>query len=226
MMRDTKLEANKDEMVMQRAVVADVVSGSPNTNATRMGWTCPEIVGATTDTWWEHSCTMHQPRKFTDASGVSVTDCKGFLGHTMTVNASKKVMTRHIDASEREGETSYRIVDTGSNMRETDDESVIAVKQIPYAWSFPEEYQRWVQGVLAGTGECLRAEDQRYHHPCLKIVTACYTLVGLDVRSDEIKDVSYDDLWSAMLKSIREPEGFSSALAPLALFVRESCSAR
>ena len=59
--RDTGLEA-KDEMVKQRAVVADAVSGSPNTKMIGMGWTCPEIVGATTDTLWEHLCTMHAIR--------------------------------------------------------------------------------------------------------------------------------------------------------------------
>ena len=86
------------------------------------------------------------PEIIMDVSGVSVTDCKGFLGHTMTVNASKKVMTTHIDASEREGVTSYRIVDPGDNMRETDDESVIAVKQDPLRLEFPRGIQKMGTG--------------------------------------------------------------------------------
>ena len=99
----------------QRGIVADTFS-----------------VGATTDTLWEALVyNARNPQKFMDVSDVSVTDCKGFLGRTMTVNASKGVMTEHIYASERKGEISYRIVDPDSNMRETDDERVIAVKEEP-----------------------------------------------------------------------------------------------
>merc|ERR1719422_1070702 len=194
-------------------IVFNSVTGVDNTTVSGavigMGWTSAPVVGATSDNLWEALVfNARNPQNFMDVSEVAVSDCPGFLSRSMKINASQKRRLEHIYASERKGEMVYRIVDDATG-RETEDERVIAVKTEPLrleffhrnsqdgyrvSWQAPvETCQKMINDVIAYAGK-MQSSGQK--------------VVGLGVRSDEIKGVSHDDLWRAMLKSIREPQAF------------------
>ena len=75
------------------------------------------MVGVTTDTLREHVCAMNAIGIFVNASEASRLLIVRASWSYITVSALKKVRTGHFYASEREGETSYRIAGFGRNMR-------------------------------------------------------------------------------------------------------------
>merc|ERR1712242_657055 len=166
----------------------------------------------TTSTWDGRWAALilkaRNPQKFKmDVSDVSVADRPGYLARSMTINQTGKRVEEHIYASERKGEIIYRLVDAATK-RETDDERVIAVKEEPLRMEFfhrhvSDGYRSYWQAPLDSVTQMLqelvdyasKAEGQG-------------GVVGLGIRSEEIKGVSHDSLWRSMMESIREPSRF------------------
>merc|ERR1712012_1251424 len=176
-----------------------------------MGWTSPEITTSTWDGLWEALIfKARNPQKFKmDVSNVIVADRAGFLARSMTINSSGAKVEEHIYANERKGEIMYRVVDPKTK-RETDDERVIAVKEGPLRMEFfhrhvSDGYRSYWQAPL-DTVKTMLQELSDY---------AAKTegkggVVGLGIRSEEIKGVSHDSLWRSMMESIREPARFNA----------------
>jgi hypothetical protein len=174
-----------------------------------MGWTSPEVTTSTWDGLWEALIfKARNPEKFKmDVSNVVVADRPGYLARSMTINSSGATVQEHIYASERKGEIIYRIVDPGTK-RETDDERVIAVKDGPLRMEFfhrhvSDGYRTFWQAPLDSVQQMIQE----------LVDYAAKTegkggVVGLGIRSDEIKGVSHDSLWRSMMESIREPARF------------------
>merc|ERR1712127_1074392 len=142
-----------------------------------------------------------------DVSDVVVADRPGYIARSMTINATKARVEEHIYASERKGEMIYRLVDSATK-RETDDERVIAVKEGPLRLEFfhrhvSDGYRTYWQAPLDSVQKMIqelieyasKTEGKR-------------EVVGLGIRSEEIKGVSHDALWRSMMASIREPARF------------------
>merc|ERR1712045_1114597 len=113
----------------------------------------------------------------------------------------------HIYANERTGEIIYRIVDPGTKM-ETDDERVIAVKEGPLRMEFfhhhvSDGYRSYWQAPL----DTVKTMLQELSDYAAKM-EGKGGVVGLGIRSEEIKGVSHDSLWRSMTESIREPSRF------------------
>merc|ERR1711963_137410 len=174
-----------------------------------MGWTSPEVTTASWDGLWAAIiCKARNPEKFNmDVSDVVVADRPGYLARSMTINPTGKRVEEHIYASERKGEIIYRLVDPATKA-ETDDERVIAVKESPLRMEFfhrhvSDGYRMYWQAPLDSVQGMLQ-----------KLVDyASKTeggggVVGLGVRSDEVKGVSHDSLWRSMMLSIRDPARF------------------
>merc|ERR1712127_279088 len=125
----------------------------------------------------------------------------------MTINPTGASVQEHIYASERTGEIIYRIVDPGTK-RETDDERVIAVKEGPLRMEFFHRH------VSDGYRTYWQAPSDSVKQMVQELVDyAAKTegkggVVGLGIRSEEIKGVSHDSLWRSMTESIREPARF------------------
>merc|ERR1719210_1953776 len=174
-----------------------------------MGWTSPEITTSSWDGLWEALIfKARNPEKFKmDVSNVVVADRPGYLARSMTINSSGASVQEHIYASERKGEIMYRIVDPGTK-RETDDERVIAVKDCPLRMEFfhrhvSDGYRSYWQAPLDSVKQMVQE----------LVDYAAKTegkggVVGLGIRSEEIKAVSHDSLWRSMMESIREPARF------------------
>jgi len=112
----------------------------------------------------------------------------------------------HIYASERKGEIIYRLVDP-STKAETDDERVIAVKDGPLRMEFfhrhvSDGYRMYWQAPVDSVQQMLQ-ELVDYASK-----TESQGVVGLGIRSEEIKGVSHDSLWRSMMLSIRDPARF------------------
>merc|ERR1719336_1963697 len=142
-----------------------------------------------------------------DVSNVVVADRPGYLARSMTINPTGKRVEEHIYASERKGEVVYRVVDPDTK-QETDDERVIAVKESPLRMEFfhrhvSDGYRMYWQAPVDSVQQMLqelvdyasKTEDQG-------------GVVGLGVRSEEVKGVSHDSLWRSMILSIRDPARF------------------
>jgi len=173
-----------------------------------MGWTSPEITTTDLDGLWEALVyKARNPAKFMDVSDVNVADRPGFLARAMTVNAKKQRVEEHVYVNERKGEMIYRVVNS-STKAETDDERVIAVKENPLRLEFFHRHATdgyriyWKAPVGAVQNMC----DELLGYAAK--MNNKSTVVGLGVRSAEIKGVSHDNLWRAMLQSIREPGRF------------------
>ena len=174
-----------------------------------MGWTSPEVTTSTWDGLWEALVfKARNPQKFKmDVSDVSVADRPGYLARSMTINPTGARVQEHIYASERKGEMIYRIVDPATK-RETDDERVIAVKEGPLRMEFfhrhvSDGYRTYWQAPLDSVKQMIQE----------LVDYAAKTegkggVVGLGIRSEEIKGVSHDSLWRSMQESIREPARF------------------
>merc|ERR1711963_727209 len=175
-----------------------------------MGWTSPEITTSTWDGLWEALIfKARSPEKFKmDVSNVVVADRPGYLARSMTINPTGKRVEEHIYASERKGEIIYRLVDPITK-GETDDERVIAVKENPLRMEFfhrhvSDGYRMYWQAPVESVQDMLqelvdyasKGEGQE--------------VVGLGIRSKEIKGVSHDSLWRSMVLSIRDPARFFS----------------
>merc|ERR1719210_389233 len=142
-----------------------------------------------------------------DVSNVVVADRPGYLARSMTINSSGATVQEHIYASERKGEIMYRIVEPGTK-RETDDERVIAVKEGPLRMEFfhrhvSDGYRSYWQAPLDTMTQMIQE----------LVDYAARTegkggVVGLGIRSEEIKGVSHDSLWRSMMLSIRDPARF------------------
>merc|ERR1712012_1348798 len=185
--------------------------GAPTTSGqvVGMGWTSPEITTSTWDGLWEALIfKARNPEKFKmDVSNVVVADRPGYLARSMTINSSGTSVQEHIYASERKGEIIYRIVDPGTK-RETDDERVIAVKEGPLRMEFfhrhvSDGYRSYWQAPLDSVTQMVQE----------LVDYAARTegkggVVGLGIRSEEIKGVSHDSLWRSMMESIRDPARF------------------
>merc|ERR550525_883868 len=148
------------------------------------------------------------PQKFKmDASNVVVADRPGFLARTMTINPTGANVTEHIYANERQGEIIYRIVDPKTK-RETDDERVIAVKEGPLRMEFFHRH------VSDGYRSYWQAPVDTVKQMVQELVDYAAKsegkggVVGLGIRSEEIKGVSHDSLWRSMMESIRDPARF------------------
>merc|ERR1719461_2278872 len=174
-----------------------------------MGWTSPEITTSTWDGLWEALIfKARNPEKFKmDVSNVVVADRPGYLARSMTINSTKARVHEHIYANERKGEIIYRIVDAETK-KESDDERVIAVKDGPLRMEFfhrhvSNGYRSYWQAPLDSVTQMIQE----------LVDYAARTegkggVVGLGVRSEEIKGVSHDSLWRSMMESIREPSRF------------------
>merc|ERR1719497_266929 len=95
-------------------------------------------------------------------------------------------------------------------MRETDDERVIAVKEEPLRMEFfhrhvSDGYRSYWQAPLDSVQQMLQ-ELVDYASK----TEGQGGVVGLGVRSEEIKGVSHDSLWRSMMLSIRDPARFFS----------------
>ena len=174
-----------------------------------MGWTSPEVTTSTWDGLWEALIfKARNPQKFNmDVSDVVVADRPGFLARSMTINPTGASVQEHIYASERTGEIIYRVVDPGTK-RETDDERVIAVKDGPLRMEFfhrhvSDGYRSYWQAPLDSVKQMVQElVDYAAKNEGKGGV------VGLGIRSEEIKGVSHDSLWRSMMESIREPSRF------------------
>merc|ERR1712241_1598412 len=176
-----------------------------------MGWTSPEVTTATWDGLWAALVfKARNPEKFKmDVSDVVVADRPGYLARSMTINPTGKRVEEHIYASERKGEIIYRVVDAATK-RETDDERVIAVKEEPLRMEFfhrhvSDGYRSYWQAPLDSVQQMLQ-ELVDYASK----TEGQGGVVGLGVRSEEIKGVSHDSLWRSMMLSIRDPARFFS----------------
>merc|ERR1719476_627042 len=176
-----------------------------------MGWTSPEVTAATWDGLWAALIMKaRDPQKFKmDVSNVVVADRPGYLAQTMTINATGKQVEEHIYASERKGEVIYRLVDPATKS-ETEDERVIAVKEEPLRMEFfhrhvSDGYRSYWQAPLDSVQQMLQ-ELVDYASK----TEGQGGVVGLGVRSEEIKGVSHDSLWRSMMLSIRDPARFFS----------------
>jgi len=174
-----------------------------------MGWTSPEITTSTWDGLWEALIfKARNPQKFKmDVSDVVVADRPGYLARSMKINSTGACVQEHIYANERKGEIIYRIVDPGTK-RETDDERVIAVKDGPLRMEFfhrhvSDGYRSYWQAPL----DTVKPMVQELSDYAAKM-EGKGGVVGLGIRSEEIKGVSHDSLWRSMTESIREPSRF------------------
>jgi len=174
-----------------------------------MGWTSPEITTSTWDGLWEALIfKARNPQKFQmDVSDVVVADRPGYLARSMKINATGACVQEHIYANERTGEIIYRIVDPGTK-RETDDERVIAVKDGPLRMEFfhrhvSDGYRSYWKAPL----DTVKTMLQELSDYAAKM-EGKGKVVGLGIRSEEIKGVSHDSLWRSMTESIREPSRF------------------
>jgi len=174
-----------------------------------MGWTSPEVTTSTWDGLWEALIfKARNPQKFKmDVSDVVVADRPGYMARTMTINSTGARVQEHIYASERKGEIIYRIVDPNTKA-ETDDERVIAVKEGPLRMEFfhrhvSDGYRSFWQAPLnTVTSMVQELVDYAAKNEGKGGV------VGLGIRSEEIKGVSHDSIWRSMMASIREPARF------------------
>merc|ERR1712051_19089 len=105
------------------------------------------------------------------------------------------------------GEIIYRKVDPETK-RETDDERVIAVKEGPLRMEFfhrhvSDGYRSHWQAPL----DSVKQMVQELVDYAAK-TEGKGEVVGLGIRSEEIKGISHDALWRSMMESIREPARF------------------
>jgi len=148
------------------------------------------------------------PQKFKmDVSNVVVADRPGYLARSMTINSTGASVQEHIYANERKGEIIYRVVDPATKA-ESDDERVIAVKEGPLRMEFfhrhaSDGYRAYWQAPL----DTVKDMVQELVDYAAKN-EGKGGVVGLGIRSEEIKGVSHDSLWRSMLESIREPSRF------------------
>merc|ERR1719232_2249475 len=173
-----------------------------------MGWTSPEVTTSTWDGLWAALILKaRNPQKFNmDVSDVVVADRPGYLARSMTINPTGKRVEEHIYASEKKGEIIYRLVDSATKA-ETDDERVIAVKESPLRMEFfhrhvSDGYRMYWQAPVDSVRQMLQ-ELVDYASK-----TESQGVVGLGIRSEEIKGVSHDSLWRSMILSIRDPARF------------------
>jgi len=193
----------QDQAVTPIVKKAPAAVGAP---VVGMGWTSPEITTASLDGLWEALVRKaRNPSKFNmDVSDVVVADRPGYIARSMTINPTKARVEEHIYASERKGEMIYRLVDAGTK-QETDDERVIAVKEGPLRLEFfhrhvSDGYRTYWQAPLDSVQKMIqelieyasKTEGKR-------------EVVGLGIRSEEIRGTSHDSLWRSMMASIREP---------------------
>merc|ERR1719245_1066801 len=125
----------------------------------------------------------------------------------MTINPTGANVTEHIYANERQGEIIYRIVDPKTK-RETDDERVIAVKEGPLRMEF---FHRHVSDGYRSYWEAPLDSVKQMVEELVDFASKNEgkgEVVGLGIRSDEIKGVSHDSLWRSMMVSIRDPARF------------------
>merc|ERR1712038_1409174 len=176
-----------------------------------MGWSSPEVKTSSWDGLWEALIfKARNPQKFKmDVSDVVVADRPGYLARSMTINPTGKRVEEHIYASERRGEIIYRLVDPATKA-ETDDERVIAVKESPLRMEFfhrhvSDGYRMYWKAPLDSVQQMLE-ELVEYASK----TEGQGGVVGLGVRSEEIKGVSHDSLWRSMMLSIRDPARFFS----------------
>lgn len=174
-----------------------------------MGWTSPSITDATIDGLWEALIfSARQPEKFMDVSDVTVADRPGFIARGLTINGKNQRVEEHIYINERKGEIVYRVVDSKTK-RETDDERVIAVKEEPLRLEFfhrhvTDGFRTYWQAPVSTVEQMMKSVIVEAG----KMERTNSNVVGLGVHSAEIKGVSHDAMWRAMLASIREPGRF------------------
>jgi len=174
-----------------------------------MGWTSPEVTTSTWDGLWEALIfKARNPQKFKmDVSDVVVADRPGYLARSMTINAAGKRVEEHIYASERKGEIIYRLVDPQTRS-ETDDERVIAVKEGPLRMEFFHRH------VSDGYRMYWQAPADSVKQMVQELVDYAAKMegkggvVGLGIRSEDIRGVSRDSLWRSVMASVREPARF------------------
>jgi len=196
----------QDKPVATTSAPGKTTTGGP---VVGMGWTSPEVKTSTWDGLWEALMfKARNPQKFKmDVSDVVVADRPGYLARSMTINSTGARVQEHIYASERKGEIVYRIVNSETK-RETDDERVIAVKEGPLRMEFfhrhvSDGYRTYWQAPL----DTVKQMVQELVDYAAK-TEGKGGVVGLGLRSDEIKGVSHDSLWRSMTESIREPARF------------------
>merc|ERR1719330_1601845 len=174
-----------------------------------MGWTSTEVTTSTWDGLWAALIfKARNPQKFKmDVSEVTVVDRPGYLARSMVIRSTGKRVEEHIYASERKGEVIYRLVDPQTK-RETDDERVIAVKEGPLRMEFfhrhvSDGFRMYWKAPVASVKAMIK-ELVEY----AATTEAKGSVVGLGIRSEEVKGVSHDALWRSMMLSIREPARF------------------
>merc|ERR1719471_937658 len=176
-----------------------------------MGWTSPAVTSSTFDGLWAAMIfKARNPQKFKmDVSDVTVADRPGYLTRSMTINPTGEKVHEHIYASERTGEMIYRKVDP-TTKKETDDERVIAVKDGPLRLEF---FHRHVSDGYRSYWKAPLDSVQTMVQELIDFAAKTEGkggVVGLGIRSEEIKGVSHDSLWRSIMESIREPARFYS----------------
>jgi len=190
--------------IVKTTAMPQMTTGAP----VGMGWTSPEVTSTTLDGLWAAMVyKARNPQKFMDVSNVTVADRPGFIARSMTINPTGKRAEEHIYANERIGEMIYRLVDADTK-QETEDERVIAVKENPLRMEFfhrhvSDGYRVYWQAPV-GSVQGMVQELINYAANSM----GKGEVVGLGVRSEEVKGVSHDALWRSMMASIREPARF------------------
>lgn len=116
-----------------------------------------------------------------------------FLARSMIMKSTGKRVEEHIYASERKGEMIYRLVDADSKA-ETDDERVIAVKENPLLMEF---FHRHVSDGFRMYWQAPVDSVQRMIQELVDYAAQSEgkgAVVGLGIRSDEIKNATHDSL--------------------------------
>lgn len=109
------------------------------------------------------------------------------------MKSTGKRVEEHIYASERKGEMIYRLVDADSKA-ETDDERVIAVKENPLRMEF---FHRHVSDGFRMYWQAPVDSVQRMIQELVDYAAQSEgkgAVVGLGIRSDEIKNATHDSL--------------------------------
>jgi len=210
--RDTWLDTNMKEMLVQRKLVANTFARVSSQEHIGMGYSTEELTGISVDGLWEAlAYKARNAHEFMDVEDVVVQDRSGFLWRSMYVKAAKKKLVEHIYCNERAGEMVYRVVDFNTK-REGNDERVIAIKENPLRMEFYHRHKSdGYRSYWHAPVNVVKNLTKSIVSTAQKLENNKDTTVGLGFHSREITECNHDALWKAMLMSVREPGRFTGA---------------
>jgi len=225
--RDTWLDQNEKEMLVQRKKVAATFAKISDQDFVGMGYTSRNIDGVTIDGIWEALVyKARNPQEVMDVSDVVVQDRKGFLWRSMYVKAQSKKVCEHIYCNERKGEIIYRVVDLETK-RELDDERVIAIREEPLRMEFFHRHKSdGYRAYWAAPVKVVADIVEEVVKLAKKLELNNDVKVGLGVHSPVISGVSHDALWKSMVECVREPGRFIDGVKIVSLENKKGCVSR